>query len=90
MTYSNKNAHNRRSNLDGAVVRLADPGSYEFMTELIALCQDRFNFTLKDMTWSSGLRYDGAIDSLLDDKLDFGKEYLIFKTILKTINFYNF
>ena len=77
MTFSNENAIEMRSNLNGAVVRLADPGSYEFMTELIALCQDHFNFTLKnEMTWSSGLKYDGAIDSLLDDKLDFGKHYL--------------
>ena len=90
LTYSNENAIEMRSNLNGAVLRLADPGSYEFMTELIALCQDRFNFTLKNMTWSSGLRYDGAIDSLLDDKLDFGKQCLICKTILKIINFYNF
>ena len=77
LTFSNENAIEMRSNLNGAVVRLADPGSYEFMTELIALCQDHFNFTLKnEMTWSSGLKYDGAIDSLLDDKLDFGKQCL--------------
>ena len=77
LTYSNENAIEMRSNLNGAVVRLADPGSYEFMTELIALCQDHFNFTLKnEMTWSSGLKYDGAIDSLLSDKLDFGKQCL--------------
>ena len=90
LTYNNENAIEMRSNLNGAVLRLADPGSYKFMTELIALCQDRFNFTLKNMTWSSGLRYDGAIDSLLDDKLDFGKQCLICKTILKIINLYNF
>ena len=90
LTYSNENALKRRSNLDGAVVRLADPGFYEFMTELITLFQDRFNFTLKNVTWTYGFKFDGAIDSLLDDKLDFGMQYLLFKTILKIINFYNF
>ena len=64
LTYSNENTLEMRSNLNGAVVRLADPGYHRFMTELIALCQDQFNFTLKNMTWSSGMKYDGAIDSL--------------------------
>ena len=76
LTYSNENTLEMRSNLNGAVVRLADPGYFRFMTELIALCQDRFNFTLKN----SDSKYDGALDSLLDDKLDFGMQCISFKT----------
>ena len=83
LTYSNENAIEMRSNLNGAVVRLTDPGSYKFMTELIALCQDRFNFTLKNVTWSSGAKYDGAIDSLKDDKLDFGMQCILSKTTIR-------
>ena len=83
LTKSNENALKRRSNLDGAVVRLAGPGSFKFMMELIALCQDRFNFTLKNVTWSSGAKYDGAIDSLKDDKLDFGMQCILSKTTIR-------
>ena len=70
LTYSNENALERRSNLNGAVARSAE-GSLGFMTELIALCQDRFNFTMKNETWG----YSEAINGLLDDKLDFGMKY---------------
>ena len=83
LTYSNENTLEMRSNLNGAVVRLADPGYHRFMTELIALCQDRFNFTLKNVSWSSNSKYAGALDSLLDDKIDFGMQCISFKTTLR-------
>ena len=73
-TYSNENALERRSNLNGAVVRSAEG----FMTELIALCQDRFNFTMKNETWG----YSEAITGLSDDKLDFGMKYSTYQIFL--------
>jgi hypothetical protein len=78
LTYSNENAHERRSNLNGAVVRLADPGSLGLMTELITLCQDLFNFTMKNETWG----YDDAIKGLADDQLDFGMKYSTVKSLI--------
>ena len=77
LTYSNENAIEMRSNLNGAVVRSAE-GSLGFMTELIALCQDRFNFTMKNETWG----YSEAITGLSDDKLDFGMKYSTYQIFL--------
>ena len=80
LTYSNENALERRSNLNGAVVRLAGPESLGLMTELITLCQDLFNFTMKNETWTWG--YTDAIQGLSDDQLDFGMNYSTVKSLI--------
>ena len=81
LTFKNENAYERRSNLTGAILRVACPTteSYELMTELLNLCQRKFNFSIKrgDSTdlegqFENGCSWKGIIRELIEDKLDFG------------------